>query len=279
MRALPPALMTLTILFPMIAQSQQPDLVPCESPIEVIQDSLYCWEVIQPITSADSVMLCNQCNFLDNSCGCWHSITSPQWFVFNTGPNPALTTLTVESDLCGPIGNCGNIHVYYHIFSACPEEGGTVLSMPSNAIGSPFINCWEDFGGGVVDIQHYTMSWGGGPSSWNDHPAVNFPGTDYMMQMMLAPDTEYYLAISPSGTCDGAWSWGDICIEIGGPLILEILNEQQATPRPEESNNKTLLRYSDLLNRTLIAPPLSGVYLAHWNDGTVTKCARANFVN
>ena len=238
----------LCLIFTVQGLSQDSDVVICSEAIVVDQlpytDS---WCLEQPMTSADSIFYENTNSFLDPDSGCWHCLTLPRFYEINTGGFNEQLTMNVDFDLCATWGNCGQMVGYYTVFNDCPENGGTVLSYPSNGM-NPSGECWDEFSGNDEFIAW--SCWHDGCCGWDDsqiycYPSIipmgpfdsndtdngeapwNFPTTQYSVTFNLEAFTTYYICIWPSGNCGSEWSdptftWGCIDVEFEGPIILAI---------------------------------------------------------
>lgn len=218
---------------------QQPNINMCPEAEQIVWDSTYCWSVHEPTTALDSVHYCNPHSFIHPDSGCWSSINLGRWFYLETGNPPvAPTTINASGDLCANWGNCGCMVIHYYLFNACPEEGGTILSYPSLAIGTGDFECWEGFGNNEIDILDFCIEtcgalWDG--TCWSEpmdpYPAYNSAGNGFDMTIQLQPNTEYWLCLAPTGNCNGTngapgasdnYTWGDLCLTISGPNVLDI---------------------------------------------------------
>ncbi len=261
-------------LFILAADGQQPEVNTCPESIDVESLPFFdSWCVENPIDPADRITTCNEFSFLDDTFGCWHSISLPRWYKITTGETGGEITMTVSSDLCkytgldqaeGDTVNCGLMTCYYSVFDDCPSNGGHILSYPSNGIGFG-VECWDEYSGDdgfIVSscFQNGCCGWPGGiycfpdpsplaPYNADDtnqgEPPFNFPTTNYSITFDLAAATNYYFVIHPSSSTCGSstpiYSFGCMSVEFDGPAFLDIQNDFKITGPPcKPSFNKPL---------------------------------------
>jgi hypothetical protein len=164
----------------------------------------------------------NSCFFLDPICGCWDSLNNPQFFTFTTGAGGVVTlhiTGEIYNNAIDPpyFGS----PTYYAFFDACPFLGGNVLSYPTSAVGTPFFNCWE-YNSSVEISSYIAYDINGNLTQLTTDPTnLIQPSAEYYLDIILQPNTEYFLYVGfPGSQFNSVSSWGCIEVEIFGPLIL-----------------------------------------------------------
>lgn len=217
------------------------------------------------VEQSDQVEYCNPCYFLDPSCGCWDALQNPRFFEFETGAG-GLVTFHVSGDLCNTAGFCGG-NTYYTLFDACPFEGGTVVSSPTSASGTQLFNCWN-YSGNVVTYYNYKELVTGNWLTTSDPSGLIQPGVEYYIQMILSPNTSYFLSIQMPGSCfNNAWTWGCVEFEMLGLGILELVPQEPAHPSEYVS---PVVKVTNLLNQE-VTPVKGQLLLYHHRNGEVEK--------